>query len=198
MAPSTLRNDVPDEPSSLLLRALHVMRPTAFTRVPIARQVRRLMALGAGSAVLLSAAVGWSSQLAHGATPARVTFRTSPEKLAPRAHRAAKRTSAIPPNRLVPLCLRRGGLGHVKRVSSHRWQATLGQQPDTNLKLSMFAYGPYPSAGVAAMAMRALPESDLAFRGGRYIVVGRRALAYDEVESIIAVCLQAGGTGYSF
>ena len=115
------------------------------------------------------------------------------------AQHARRTTAKRPAEAFVTKCMKSGGLGHIRRLSTTRWQGTIGEEPDSNIKDSMFVFGPYTGTGVAAMALRALPKSQLGFQGGRFIVVGSRALAYDQIESFIAACVKAGGSkGYSF
>ena len=87
----------------------------------------------------------------------------------------------------------------MRRISAHRWQATLGSASFRRLKFSIFVNGPYPTPGIAAMALRALPHSMLAFRGWKYVVVGPRPEAYGPIESVVATCLtQASGRHFHF
>jgi hypothetical protein len=95
--------------------------------------------------------------------------------------------------------MRANGLGHIRRISAGRWQGTLGSAPDSSYKYSIYVNGPYPTSGIAEMALKALPASELGFRGWKYVVVGPSVYAYDTTESLIAACLQAAsGQHYRF
>jgi hypothetical protein len=83
---------------------------------------------------------------------------------------AAKTLLADPPK-----CLKRSGLGHIRRVGSGKWQGTIGQDPTKDVNASVFVEGPYGSVKAASTAAARASLVQIAYAGGLFTVTATRA-----------------------
>jgi hypothetical protein len=91
-------------------------------------------------------------------------------------------------------CLIWAGLGHVTRLSHDEWQATVGEDPLSKTNGSVWAIGPYATAGHASAATAAARRREIAFDGGKFVVFAKARSYLSDTVSLAAACLTANTT----
>ncbi len=94
-------------------------------------------------------------------------------------------------------CLKFAGLGHIRRLSRDRWQGTTGDNSPRDLNASVFVGGPLASVAAADRAAQRARLVEIAYPGGRYVVIASKPSYLSATVSLAAACLSANGS-YGF
>jgi hypothetical protein len=120
-----------------------------------------------------------------------------PGAVATPARKKPKQTPSAPEDQsasvVVPRCMKRADLHHIRRLGSRKWQAVVVGFSDDKV----FVDGPYASQGAAVAAARSVGKAYVGYQGGKYVAYSTRVSVGDS--SLLAACLQAAlGQHYAF